>query len=857
MSRILKEIEIEGRPAIALFDTGAFHSYIRRDLIAEVPKRVLPMPYRVGLGGELIEIREVCVAIGAIEGMSLDIEAVAVDDLGRADGQRLDAIIGALVMEKWEIKLDPRSGTLDLEGLRRREFTEFRQKSLDRLEDRSIVFGAESVGRGAVATSRGMEAHMAFHYRVRSRTRALWRLSIAAVCAAVVLAAASASLATEIQGSIRDTGGNPVPGVQVLFSGGLPAQVTDAAGRYSVAAPDAAATYQVTPWKAGYFFAPPTASASISGTSATADFTARSAKASLTKAPTITITSITPPAPAVINPFFPNYRYGQGIIVTWVITGTTRRPTHNHIEWWTSTDPTSIRSTSQDRSAPYRASLTLPAVDCTLTLRAHAIIGGVDYYSAPRDFVVGSGIDMVPTITITSVPTGVNPGQTFTVEWMITSGRPQTLNRVEWGLSDTTMTRTTASDTVAPYRATLTAPNTTCTIYLQVHAIISGEDYYSDVAIVEVPSTTTSPIVILEPTGDPTSRLPTEAAAAEFIYTPDPIDPGIAPTLSIHVRCRVNPTGIGFENCVRAAISPVGVSTLQWSTPWTGGALGRPVGSSTRLGQAVYDPATDEFSVDAVFIQMPRSNSDFGPKTLWVQLINPVTGSVIASASTQIEVFYDQIATNNPGTGSNAGANWFYYWRTGGVISQSSYVRYTLDSSVYGYFNPPQPVTAPVAEVYDEAGTGAHAVDPANVYVSDLAATVNQGPMTFYSNLNGWSVRVAGTGVGPECVIEVLAHQFRHKWFFANWFWMIQSAQDPGDGNADPDGDGVPNQMEEWCNGLMTDYNDPDTYNLGGLSAVPGDQEVRCLRQELDTDFSTSLSKDWGYPGRNSAPPAY
>jgi hypothetical protein len=28
-------------------------------------------------------------------------------------------------MEQWEIRLDPRTGELDLEGLRRREFTEF------------------------------------------------------------------------------------------------------------------------------------------------------------------------------------------------------------------------------------------------------------------------------------------------------------------------------------------------------------------------------------------------------------------------------------------------------------------------------------------------------------------------------------------------------------------------------------------------------------------------------------------------------------------------------------------------------------------------------------------------------------
>lgn len=125
MSRIVKTVEIEGKPAVALFDTGAYQSYVRRELIAEVPKRTLPEPYRVGLGGKTIEVTEACVAIARIDGLSLDAEVVPVEDLGSADGHRLDAVIGALVMEKWEIKLDPRSGTLDLEGLRRREFTEF------------------------------------------------------------------------------------------------------------------------------------------------------------------------------------------------------------------------------------------------------------------------------------------------------------------------------------------------------------------------------------------------------------------------------------------------------------------------------------------------------------------------------------------------------------------------------------------------------------------------------------------------------------------------------------------------------------------------------------------------------------
>jgi hypothetical protein len=33
--------------------------------------------------------------------------------------------IGARTMEQWEIRPDPKSGILDLEGLKRREFTEY------------------------------------------------------------------------------------------------------------------------------------------------------------------------------------------------------------------------------------------------------------------------------------------------------------------------------------------------------------------------------------------------------------------------------------------------------------------------------------------------------------------------------------------------------------------------------------------------------------------------------------------------------------------------------------------------------------------------------------------------------------
>jgi hypothetical protein len=125
VARIIKNIEIEGQPAIASFDTGAVYTYVRSSLVRDVPRRVVTRPARVALGGQDIEIRKLCLIEGKIEGLDFFGNAVPVDNIGRADGHELDVLIGALIMEQWEIRLDPKNGTLDLEGLRRREFTEF------------------------------------------------------------------------------------------------------------------------------------------------------------------------------------------------------------------------------------------------------------------------------------------------------------------------------------------------------------------------------------------------------------------------------------------------------------------------------------------------------------------------------------------------------------------------------------------------------------------------------------------------------------------------------------------------------------------------------------------------------------
>lgn len=120
----LKQL-VEQLPAVALFNTGALYSYVRSSLIREVPRREIVPPARIALGGRDIEIRELCFVRGKIEGVDFLADAVPVDDIGHSDGYDLDVLIGAPTMEQWEIRLDPRTGTLDLEGLKRRELTEF------------------------------------------------------------------------------------------------------------------------------------------------------------------------------------------------------------------------------------------------------------------------------------------------------------------------------------------------------------------------------------------------------------------------------------------------------------------------------------------------------------------------------------------------------------------------------------------------------------------------------------------------------------------------------------------------------------------------------------------------------------
>jgi len=124
MGRTFKEMKIEGKEAFVLFDTGALRSYVRKEFASEVRRKI--NSFKVGIGGYSFEIDESCLLNCEIEGLEFDIEAHPIEELGTDErGQRIDAVIGAIGMEKWGLIPDPRTGSIDLTALRKREFIEF------------------------------------------------------------------------------------------------------------------------------------------------------------------------------------------------------------------------------------------------------------------------------------------------------------------------------------------------------------------------------------------------------------------------------------------------------------------------------------------------------------------------------------------------------------------------------------------------------------------------------------------------------------------------------------------------------------------------------------------------------------
>ncbi|MEW6095496.1 MAG: hypothetical protein AB1567_03075 [bacterium] len=123
MARIVQKIQINGRELNALFDTGSLRSYICKEF--EPPNTRKVPSIHVSIGGRTLNLDRRCDVSAMINGLEFDLSAYIIDELGEIEEGCIDALIGALCMEEWWIKLDPKSRTLDLSNLRRREFTEY------------------------------------------------------------------------------------------------------------------------------------------------------------------------------------------------------------------------------------------------------------------------------------------------------------------------------------------------------------------------------------------------------------------------------------------------------------------------------------------------------------------------------------------------------------------------------------------------------------------------------------------------------------------------------------------------------------------------------------------------------------
>lgn len=110
MSRPLVEIEITDQKLNAVLDTGSRRSYIRSEFVTGFPT-VSVHPFEIRLGGQTLSLKEGVVVSGIVKdsvGRAYRFGQVLfpVQDLGEENGKRIDAILGAIILEDWGTVID-------------------------------------------------------------------------------------------------------------------------------------------------------------------------------------------------------------------------------------------------------------------------------------------------------------------------------------------------------------------------------------------------------------------------------------------------------------------------------------------------------------------------------------------------------------------------------------------------------------------------------------------------------------------------------------------------------------------------------------------------------------------------------
>ena len=325
-------------------------------------------------------------------------------------------------------------------------------------------------------------------------------------------------------------------------------------------------------------------------------------------------------------------------------------------------------------------------------------------------------------------------------------------------------------------------------------------------------------VELITPAGDPVTA-PDASGDGQNEFTFSTATPGV---LTIDFKAQTTPASADILNEIKGDIvftsDSIGSSTMTWDSANPG-------------GKASIDGSNLVASLK--FSSLPASNSDFGAKSAAVAWRGTPQDEVT------IEVFFPRDATNNPVLGPGTNPNWFYYWQSGAVCGITGDVQYDNQPGLFGFY------------VQGEN----------HINIGNLAATRNTGPETYTGDAGTTygSITVTGTGVGPHCCAETIGHELRHKHYHETWNTLINGAEADGETNGDdyddPDDDGIPNIRESGYDGVTSDPNDPDTYNMGGGYSGYGDNEVRCRNRELNHGITVDVSADWANPGTNSEPP--
>ena len=131
MGIIVRSIMFDGIKKKALFDSGSVTSYITEEALPECAVCIPIKPVDVSLGGRHHNITKRCIVPGKLNETPFEFDAFVIDKLGKVldtkkkEKIKLDILIGATTMEEWGIYLNPKTQSLDLSGLKKREFVSF------------------------------------------------------------------------------------------------------------------------------------------------------------------------------------------------------------------------------------------------------------------------------------------------------------------------------------------------------------------------------------------------------------------------------------------------------------------------------------------------------------------------------------------------------------------------------------------------------------------------------------------------------------------------------------------------------------------------------------------------------------